>query len=223
MDEALLRKLTKNVAKDILLKLNANGFYALIADGTGFGYSDAFYLTYKRGQQLRKVKSHVKTEILAGIIKGKTIVLNINASLAYTDEGKLLKPMLEEFCEKCKYFAADRYYGTAEILKIKEKGMLALIPLRDTIHQKVRNTYRVWAKKNYEKFKENYKKIRYRIEQIIGIVKNIFGDRDRTFLFKMAKLRVYARFALYNLIELFQIIFYLILHKTIYYSNVFSL
>jgi len=35
----------------------------IIADETGFGYAKAYYLKEKRGEKLRKVSSHVKTEV----------------------------------------------------------------------------------------------------------------------------------------------------------------
>ena len=42
------------------------------------------------------------------------------------------------------------------------------------------------------------------MEQVIGIVKNRFGDRDRVRDFHTASLYVLARFALYNLILLYK-------------------
>ena len=47
--------------------------YTAIADGTGFGYDEAYYLNNKRGAEIRKVKSHIKTEVLIGSVKGKNL------------------------------------------------------------------------------------------------------------------------------------------------------
>jgi len=59
---------------------------------------------------------------------------------------------------------------------------------------------------NYERRREVYKKNRYRIEQVIGIVKNRFGDRDCVRDYHVASLHVLARFALYNLILPFRLL-----------------
>jgi hypothetical protein len=48
--------------------------------------------------------------------------------------------------------------------------------------------------------REIYKRNRYKVEQVIGIVKSRFGDRDKTKDFHVASLYFLARFVLYNLI-----------------------
>ncbi len=115
-----------------------------------------------------------------------------------------LKDMLAKLDIKAKYFLGDAYYGkSAEMLKlVKEKGMSAIAPVRDTIHMKVRNSYRLWDRENYEKKRDIYKRNRYRVEQVIGIGKNKFGDRDMTKDFHVASLYVLGRFVLYNLMLL---------------------
>ncbi len=50
------------------------------------------------------------------------------------------------------------------------------------------------------------RKNRFRVEQVIGIVKNRFGDRDCVRDFHVASLYVLARFALYNLILLYKLL-----------------
>ena len=77
--------------------------------------------------------------------------------------------------------------------------MYAIVPVRDTTHTRVRHSIRLWAKCNYERRRKVYKRNRYRVEQVIGIVKNRFGDRDCVRDFHTASLYVLARFALYNL------------------------
>jgi hypothetical protein len=80
--------------------------------------------------------------------------------------------------------------------------MSGIIPVMDTIHTRVRNSGRLWAKGNYEEKRDIYKRNRYKVEQVIGIVKSRFGDRDKTKDFHVASLYVLARFVLYNLIIL---------------------
>ena len=36
----------------------------LITDATGFSYSNKFYANFKRGLEIRKIKSHIKTQAI---------------------------------------------------------------------------------------------------------------------------------------------------------------
>ncbi len=74
--------------------------------------------------------------------------------------------------------------------RVKELRLEAIVPLRETIRKKVKDSYRLWAKENYERRREVYRKNRFRVEQVIGIVKN----------------RFLRRFALYNLILLYKLL-----------------
>ncbi len=118
-----------------------------MADGTGFGYAQTYNLPWKKGKELREVSSHVKTELLVGVVKNRSIALSIQTVKAYADENTLLKDMLAKLDIRAKYFFGDAYYGkSVEILKlVKDKGMCAIAPVRDTIHMKVRNSYRLWG------------------------------------------------------------------------------
>ncbi|GAB6072936.1 hypothetical protein JCM14244_13130 [Venenivibrio stagnispumantis] len=206
-----LNKLIQKIAEDIKKEVKNKEFYCIIADGTGFGYADTYKLSWKRGKELRKVKSHVKTEILIGIVKGIKVVIGVNTGKAYSDECKLLTPMLDNIVFGARYFLGDAYYGKEKIIKkVEELGMRAIIPVKDTTHKRVRNEYRKKAKENYEKNKDIYKKERYKIEQLIGNIKNEFKDRDNLKDLEMARLHVIARFIIYNIIVLAKIIFFLI-------------
>ncbi len=203
IENSPLKKLIYTTAKEIMKELRAKEFHCLIADGTGFGYSDTLKLSWMEGKEIRQVKSHIKTEVLLGVVKGKAIVVGVNTGKAYSDECKLLSPILKTLEFRARYFLGDAYYGKVEILReVKRLNMEAIVLVRDTTHTRVRNSVRLWAKGNYERKREVYKKSRFRVEQVIGIVKNRFGDRDCVRDFHTASLYVLARFALYNLIFL---------------------
>ncbi|WP_460174020.1 transposase, partial [Venenivibrio stagnispumantis] len=137
--------------------------------------------------------------------------MGVNTGKAYSDECKLLTPMLDNIVFGARYFLGDAYYGKEKIIKkVEELGMRAIIPVKDTTHKRVRNEYRKKAKENYEKNKDIYKKERYKIEQLIGNIKNEFKDRDNLKDLEMARLHVIARFIIYNIIVLAKIIFFLI-------------
>ena len=62
-----LQTLITSVAEEIMSTLNSKHLELVMADGTGFGYKDTVTLSFKRGQELRKVKSHVMTEVLVDV------------------------------------------------------------------------------------------------------------------------------------------------------------
>ncbi|AAC07367.1 IS5-like element ISAae1 family transposase [Aquifex aeolicus] len=208
LNRGYLKELIHRTAKEIMEKLQAKEFYCLIADGTGFGYAQAYELKWKKGKELRNVKSHVKTEVLVGVVRNKAIVVDINTGKSYADENMLLRSMLKELGFRARYFLGDAYYGkSAGVLEeIKKLRMESIVPVRDTAHTRVRNMYRLWAKRNYEIRRKVYRKNRYRVEQVIGIVKNRFGDRDNVYDFEIASLYVLGRFVLYNLILLLKLL-----------------
>ena len=59
----------------------------------------------------------------------------------------------------------------------------------------------------YSKIKKIYRKVKCKVEQVIGIVKNKFGNKDNVINFHVTCLYVLARFVPYNLTLLFKVIF----------------
>ncbi len=76
-----------------------------------------------------------------------------------------MQAMLEHIKFRVRNFLGDAYYGKVKILrKVRGLNMCAIVRVRDTVHTRVR-----------------YSRGRFRVEQVIGIVKNRFRDRDRDF------------------------------------------
>jgi len=207
LSKEYLEELIRRSAEQIKESLKAKEFFCIIADGTGFGYADTYKLSYKRGKELREVKSHVKTEVLIGVVRGKSVVLDVNVGKPYADEVGLLNPMLDSLEFRARYFLGDAYYDKVSVLKkVKDMNMQAVVPVKDKLHKKVRNSYRLWAKGNYEKKRALYRKNRSTVERVIGAVKNAYGDRDWVKDICVASLYVLAKFALYNLALLIEVL-----------------
>ena len=61
-----------------------------MVDGTGWGSVFPFYQRAKRGQEIRKIKSHVKGVIVLGLTeRGHRIVMGASLGKAYSHERKL--------------------------------------------------------------------------------------------------------------------------------------
>ncbi len=141
IENSYIKKLIHTTARKIMKKLKAKEFHCLIADGTGFGYSDTFKLLWMKGKEIRQVRSHVKTEILVGVVKGKAVVVGVNTGRAYSDECRFLNIILRHIKFRARYFLGDAYYGKVEILrKVRGLNMCAIVPVGDTVHTRVRHS-----------------------------------------------------------------------------------
>ncbi|WP_180764081.1 transposase [Hydrogenobacter hydrogenophilus] len=123
------------------------------------------------------------------------------------------------------YFLGDAYYSMeSELLKeIKQMGMVAVVPVRESLRVKVRSQERLWAKEKYEMHKELYKRVRYKIEQLIGNVKNLMDDRDNTRIYDLASLYVLARFAVYNFLVLWKLYLFFELLRAVLRNQAMSM
>ena len=59
--------------------------------------------------------------------------MGVNTGKAYSDEYKLLMPMLKTLKVRARYFLGDAYYGKVKVLKdIKRLKMKPIVPIGDT-------------------------------------------------------------------------------------------
>jgi hypothetical protein len=95
----------------------------------------------------------MKAEVLIGVVKDKKVVLGVKTDRAYSCERKLLSEILKDIPFRAFYFLGDAYYGMeSELLKeIEQRGMVAVVPVSESLRIKVRSQERLWAKEKYEK------------------------------------------------------------------------
>ena len=197
----LLRYFIKKLANKI--KNIYKNFKYLIADGTGFGYSDTFYMKLLRGEKLRKAKYHTKAEVLIYANDDNiTFIEDINLDKAYSDERKLVFDIIKykKFNNKI-YFLADKLYSQSNKLAkflILKTNLIPVVSISDALRNKVRNPDRLKLKQFFDENKSIYKK-RYLIEQTFGKIKNSYDDKDFTFSLNLSKIYTAMRFLLYNL------------------------
>ena len=144
-----------------------------IIDATGFGFGDSVKLTMARGKKLREVSSHIRLESIVSVTENSyTFIDAFYIDKAYASEHKMLAQILSNFSFASKIVLADALYSTSSLAKyFLQKRLLPLIPTKDTLHQKVKNPYRVELKRVYEKHRELYKK-RNLIENFFAKIKN---------------------------------------------------
>ncbi len=169
-------------------------------DGTGFGFDEKIFLSYSRGEETRQVRGYVKTVLLvAGTPMGE-YVIGVNTAPSYGDERKLLLQLLQELPVSGKeYFVADALYGMSnEVLKeLIERGFIPVIPVKDGVHTKIRSPVRKLVSEIYSKLPSVYIQ-RYRVEQVIGKLKNSYGASISAKTYDMAVKRAIAKIVLLN-------------------------
>ncbi len=78
----------------------------------------------------------MKTEILGGVVRGKTVIVDVNTGKAYSDENKFLMPMLERMEFRARYFIGDAYYGkSVEVLIIVAQAFGVYNPFQLIVFQ----------------------------------------------------------------------------------------
>ena len=82
---------------------------SIIVDGTGIGFRKKTNLNWMRGTQIRKVKDHIRCEVV--MTKGKyKLIQYVEVGRRYSSEIKLLREILNKVELKGKKFLADRLY-----------------------------------------------------------------------------------------------------------------
>ncbi|WP_157723300.1 transposase [Pseudothermotoga thermarum] len=149
--------------------------------------------------------------------KGEAILVGVRMGPAYSDERKLLLGLMERTWVKAGCVIGDALYRmSVELLgRLLERAELVLVPVRDTLHTKVRNPLRGKVKEMYETNREKYKE-RYVVEQVIGKIKNAYGRCEGTKSMQMAKKRIWVKMILYNWVK---VIFLLLFIRRVYFCR----
>lgn len=211
----LILILLSNIIENILIreykrKYKKSPEKLIIADGTGFGYNRPYYLRYERGEKIKQISSHVKTEVVIGVIGRKRYLKAVLVGEAYKDERVMLKEMIRKGYIRLKgkgnIFIGDKLYGMDnELLEELERRFDKLIiKVEDGIHNKVKSNIRLKVKRWYEGDKLLYKK-RFNVEGFIGNVKNRYGSYEESKIYESAKSLVLGKFLAYALGEYIKI------------------
>jgi len=192
--QSMIEELFKRVIAELLRGKEVELF---IPDGTGFGYDGLYRLSWRRGKEMREVSSHVKTEVV--VVRDKTgmdIVYSISTGPPYSDERRLVEPLLKGADIKAEAVIADGM--SVKILEMfKRIGAKVIVPIREGMWTRVRNSLRLEVMNLYRREKGVYKR-RYIVEQVIGKVKNAYGRCEGAKRLELAVKYVWIKFIAYN-------------------------
>jgi len=90
-----------------------------IADATGFAYGDIYNLKWRRGIEVKQIKSHIRLEVIIAVDnKDKALILGCETSKAYASEIKMLNQILNKVdFIKGLPFIADKGYDSINTTK----------------------------------------------------------------------------------------------------------
>ena len=69
----------------------------VFVDGTGVGFNTPFYAQFRRGAEIRRIRSHLKAVVLVYCRGGRRWVIGASLGRAYADEGRLLAGWLGRY------------------------------------------------------------------------------------------------------------------------------
>jgi hypothetical protein len=120
-----------------------------IADATGFAYGDIYSLKWKRGIEVKQIKSHIRLEVIIAVDnKGKALILGCETGKAYASEIKLLNQILNkvDFIKGLPFIADKGYDSISVIQKILDIGLIPAIKIKEIFRVKIKHPLRQLSK-----------------------------------------------------------------------------
>ena len=183
--------------------------YAMV-DGTGVGYATPFYAQFRRGAEIRRLRSHVKAVVVGYWQGGRVWVMGAALGQAYADEGRLLGAWVAAYerggLPWGTLLVGDALYGyRARLLgALEQAGWSPVARVSDGVWQRARASSRLRARARAEACPEVLRG-RYRIEQVFGSVKSAYGSYVGSRSWRGARVWVWGMLVLWNLVGLVQV------------------
>lgn len=184
--------------------------YALV-DGTGVGYALPFHAQYRRGREIRKLRSHVKVVAVGYWQGGRVWLVGVQLGKAYADEGKLLGEWVLQHglggLPDSTLLVGDKLYGyRARLLEqLEGSGWLPVMRVEDGLRQRVRSGSGLRARARAQQYAEVLDG-RYRIEQVFGSVKGVYGSYVGSVSWLGARSWAWGMWVLWNMVGVAQLL-----------------
>jgi Transposase DDE domain. len=120
-----------------------------IADATGFAYGDIYSLKWRRGIEVKQIKSHIRLELIIAVDnKNKVLILGCETGKAYASEIKMLNQILNkvDFIKGLPFIADKGYDSISVIQKILDIGLIPAIKIKETLRVKIKHPLRQLSK-----------------------------------------------------------------------------
>jgi hypothetical protein len=214
LDDELLKSILEECAK---LLLEDKQILCYIADATGFGFGDKYNLNWKRGTQIRTVQSHVRLEVIMVVDENKRkIITAVETGGPYESEIEMLRKALNRLKpQKGLPFIADKGYDAVNIIEsLLDRGFEPAIRIKETMRMSIRHPLRKLSNENWKR----YGKMRYRVEQLFGSIKQKVGSSFKLLREDLARKASIACAILWNFWVLATYLFLLFLSGILHYS-----
>ncbi len=183
----------------------------VLMDGTGWGYDRPYYAPYRRGAEIRPIRSHIKGVV--GYGRGGAVWL-VGASWgkAYANELHLMAEWLDRDGDEVgsrsgvplsgALWVGDKLYGRAARLltRVEQVGGLPVVRVAPSLHQRVRakSRLRAWARLGEYGWALGE---RYRIEPVFGSIKRADGSYVGCRRVGYVLVRVWCQLVLWNRVQ----------------------
>jgi hypothetical protein len=202
LDDELLKSILEDCAK---LLLEDKQILCYIADATGFGFGDKSLtpatpkLNWKIGTQIRTVQSHVRLEVIMVVDENKRkIITAVETGGPYESEIEMLRKALKKpQPQKRLPFIADKGYDAVDM------------------RMSIRHPLRKLSNGNWGR----YGRMRYRVEQLFGSIKQKIGSSFKLLREDLARKASVACAILWNFWVLATYLFLLFLSGILHYSH----
>jgi hypothetical protein len=214
LDDELLKSILEERAK---LLLGDKQTLCYIADATGFGFGDKYNLNWKRGTQIRTVQSHVRLEVIMAVDENKRkIITAVETGGPYESEIEMLRKALKKLQpQKGLPFVADKGYDAVDIIEsLLDRGFEPAIRIKETMRMSIKHPLRKLSNENWKR----YGKIRYRVEQLFGSIKQKIGSSFKLLREDLARKASIACAILWNFWLLATYLFLLFLSGILHYG-----
>jgi hypothetical protein len=188
-----------------------------ILDATGFGFGDKYNLNWKRGTQIRTVQSHVRLEVIMAVDENKRkIITAVETGGPYESEIEMLRKALKKLQpQKGLPFVADKGYDAVDIIEsLLDRGFEPAIRIKETMRMSIKHPLRKLSNENWKR----YGKIRCRVEQLFGSIKQKIGSSFKLLREDLARKASIACAILWNFWLLATYLFLLFLSGILHYG-----
>jgi hypothetical protein len=160
-------------------------------------------MQFYRGAEIRKIPSHVKIEVIAGVFAKRRFILAAAPGPSYASEVKLVEPLLSNILSHIPVLA-DKAYDCIRLIEyLIANNSTPAIAIKEGRLATIRNPLRIQSKQNAD-IHEIYKD-RPLIEGLFGNIKQKLSSHVRLFNLHITQLFALLRLALFNIAVLISV------------------